>query len=1204
VTYLRPHDNLTVELSGHNLVEASAGTGKTFAIACLYLRLVVEGEGLLPDNILVVTFTEAATKELRARIRQRLRQARDRFAGGGAPDEFLDQLAVGERWPGHATALSRIDSALQTFDCAAISTIHGFCLRALQENAFESGSLFDTELAVDQEPLLRQVADDFWRRHFFGADAPLLPLALGQRWSPEVLATFLRNIAGKPHLAVEPVWHPGEVDRVAGEIRDAFAALSSLWRTQREEVAAILAADPGLSRSKSNYHPDLVPGLLAAMDGYAAGADPYALFAGFDKFTAGFLAGQRLKKADPPRHDCFDLCDRLARLTSQRLLLLKAEFAALGRERLAALKAQRNVRGYDDLLTDLHAALDGPGGAALADRLRERYRAALIDEFQDTDQVQYRIFRAVFSGGAVPLFLIGDPKQAIYSFRGADVFAYLEARQEIPAERCFTMDRNWRSTPEMVDAVSSLFRMGGEHPFLAGDIAFPPVTAARRQGCSFGDRDPAPLQLWFIRRGEGDRDCINLGTGRQRIVTAVADEISGLLADGRDGTACLEDEDGRMQPLTPGDVAVIVRSHFEAGLVQQALRERGIPSVVQSADSLFETREAGEVWTVMGAVAEPGNEGRVRAALVTALFGLNGNDLALLMEQEAAWEERIAAFRDYRDLWRERGFMTMFRALLDREGVRERCLPLPDGERRLTNLRHCAEVLHQAAVERRLGPDALTAWFGERVSVPPPGEDYQIRLESDDRAVRIVTVHVSKGLEYPVVFAPFMWGGLRDDGDLTLCHEEGYRLVADFGTDRRDERQRRARTEALAENLRLLYVALTRARCRAYLVWGKFRGAETSAPGWLLHGSRPDGGGDPVALLEGTLKKATDQTLLERLDHLATASGGGIAVTEDPCPDRLPRFRPAMGEAPLVCRDFRGDIDAGWRVASFTSFASGHRETAELPDRDQTPPELPPDAASDTAAPPEGSMFAFPRGSRAGIFLHGLFEQLDFAVAGDDTVRDLVRRELERNGHGAQWLDPVSRMVGNVLNVPLGGEGNSFRLADLAPGSWLAELEFYFPLRFVRDAQVATILAGAGVLPQGADLGAVARRIAFGEARGMVRGFVDLVFRHSGRYYLIDWKSNHLGNRAEDYAAERLCREMERSLYPLQYLLYTVALNRFLERRLPGYRYEEHFGGVFYLFLRGIDPERPALGVYHDLPRPDLVRALTDCLAGREGGAP
>lgn len=218
MTSLRPHDNLTVELSGHNLVEASAGTGKTFAIACLYLRLVVEGEGLLPENILVVTFTEAATKELRARIRQRLRQARDRFAGGGAPDEFLDRLAVGERWPGHATALSRIDSALQTFDCAAISTIHGFCLRALQENAFESGSLFDTELAADQEPLLRQVADDFWRRHFFGADAPLLPLALGRRWSPEELAAFLRNIAGKPHLAVEPVWHSGEADRVAGEI--------------------------------------------------------------------------------------------------------------------------------------------------------------------------------------------------------------------------------------------------------------------------------------------------------------------------------------------------------------------------------------------------------------------------------------------------------------------------------------------------------------------------------------------------------------------------------------------------------------------------------------------------------------------------------------------------------------------------------------------------------------------------------------------------------------------------------------------------------------------------------------------------------------------------------------------------------------------------------------------------------------------------
>lgn len=1190
---METYNNLTIDLSGRNLIEASAGTGKTYAIACLYLRLVVE-RGLKPEEILVVTFTEAATKELRSRIRERLREARDVFAGGSTTDEFLLSMADPGRpeWPGTEEALRRLDLALRTFDCAAISTIHGFCSRALQENAFESGSLYDTELLADQNPLIQEIVDDFWRRTFFGAEAPLLPQALRLKWSPEGLARFLRRKLGNPELLVVPLYGDDEVTALVRECEALYDELARLWEAKRVEIEEIITTHKGLSRAQKTYRLDLVPGLLEGMVDYLASGNPWDLCPGFEKFTTAFILGQALKKNEPPEHPFFDLCDRVLRIVEKRFLALKGSLFAFARERLSLLKAERAVRSYDDLLTDLYRALQGPTGADLAERLRSRYRAALIDEFQDTDPVQYRIFREIYRNTDTPLFLIGDPKQAIYSFRGADIFAYLEARDDVPAAARFTMGQNWRSTPSMVEGVNTLFRQKREIPFVVEAIGYPEVTAAKgEEPLVLEGRDPAPLQLWFMARTPEDGAGITMGPARERIVTAVGSEIAGLLADGREGRATI---DGR--GVVPEDIAVIVRSHKEAALVQEKLRQLGIPSVVQSAMSLFATEEAREICRVLEAVAEPSSETRVRAALATTILGVSGNDIARLLEDEQGWEERLEAFREYHELWQGRGFMTMFRTLLTREGVRERLLPLVDGERRFTNVLHCGEVIHGAAVEGSLGVDPLCAWFGERVNSPPPNEEYQIRLESDEKAVRIVTVHVSKGLEYPIVFCPFTWGGVRDDDDTAVCHD-GYCMVADFGSDEYGARRLKARNEALAENVRLLYVALTRARHRCYLVWGKFRYAETSALAYLLHHPADSRDGDIMAALGGVMKGISDEALLKRLDGLKGEGGGAIAVTVDPEPEAANFRSGSGGEATPVCPPFDGKIEGDWRVASFTSFAARHRPEEELPDRDQPDAvAAESEAAAEEISPAEGSIFAFPRGSQAGIVLHAVFENLDFADAVDAKVGNVVSQELARHGFGEEWRGAVCAMVRNVLDVPLGSGDGIFRLADLAPKSWRSEMEFFFPLRFVGSEQVAAILRRWGALPDGASLAEVARRLDFTPVQGMVRGFVDMVFQHRGKYYLIDWKSNHLGNRIEEYGREDLAREMERKLYPLQYLLYTVALNLHLMQRVPGYRYETHFGGALYLFLRGVDPARPGCGIYRDVPPKGLIDELTSCL--------
>jgi len=1197
---IRILDHATVTLSGMNLIEASAGTGKTWAITSLYLRLLLEKE-LRPAEILVVTYTEAATRELHARIRRRIRQALDAMRGDPTDDAFLVGLC--ERAAAAGTeerAALLLEAALAEFDTAAIFTIHGFCNRALQDHAFESGTLYDTELVTDQSELAREVIDDFWRERFFGSADRLLGYALLKGYSPDFFMTFLKSLQLSGRDEVIPVYGEAEITRIGHEAEAAFDEVRRIWSEEKEPVSTLLRTGKALSRSEKAYRADRVEQLLSDMESFVAAGNPFGLFDGFEKLTASGIASGTKSSGSAPSHPLFDACERLQALADERLLALKSEVVAFYRRRLPERKKERNIRFFDDLLADLYQALaEDMEAAALAEALRKRYRAALIDEFQDTDPVQYDIFRRIYAGSEAPLFLIGDPKQAIYSFRGADIFAYLQAAGDVGRERSFTLNTNWRSVPKLLDAFNLLFD-SARHPFVFDNIPSPPLVAGKELPRDAESPVP-PLEICLLRSGDGDGS-LKSGESERFAAGACASMVTETINGGSDA----------------GDIAVIVRTHRQARMMQAALRECGIVSVMRSDESVFASVEAEEVRILVTALAEPGRESLVRAALTTPLFGLNGSDIARFNDDENAWVERLQQFREYHRLWQERGFMVMVRELMRREAVRQRLLALAgsSGERALTNVLHCFELLHREAHSRALGMEGLVTWFGERVAAREPGEEYQIRLESDEPVVRIVTAHVSKGLQYPIVFCPFQFGGGNGSGDVVLFHDDDGRMKRDFGSRAIERHRALASRESLAENLRLFYVALTRAERRCIFFTGRIvdgrqsgRTPLLSPSSYLLYVS------DEVRKSSRLIGEAQHElaaldagAMAEKLQNISDDSGGAIRLRRLSLGDDLtvPLVRTAASAPPsFVLREFRASIETDWRIASFTTL-SRHSNTAfELPDRDGSDPERQAAVAPVVLPDADRSIFAFPKGAGAGILIHSIFETLDFANAIDDTseshIEEASSRALDRYGFDRQWQPCLSEMVRQVLRTPLSSPEGTFTLGGLRQGSWITELEFFFPLRRITSPRLSELLMRHGVIPNTTDTAAALQALEFMPVKGMLMGFMDMVFEAKGRYYLLDWKSNHLGNAVEAYHRDHLGKAMQENLYRLQYLLYTVALDRFLSLRVPGYRYDTHFGGAIYVFLRGVSVERgEEYGFYRDLPSEALIRELQELLIETE----
>ena len=1191
----KPLDIFACPLSGRALIDASAGTGKTYTITGLVLRLLLE-QDLTIEQILVVTYTEAATADLKRRIRARIRDVL-LVLEGGSGDEFIDRLLAG--CADNGLVKQRLIEALAGFDEAPVYTIHGFCQRLLMEYALESGAQFDQELLTDARPLLREIIADFLRRTLYNASPLFVAYARGRLAMEPLLELAKIALTGADigilPGAAEPVGALPE--NIEAAFIKAFTQVKHSWPEARSEVGRIFAEGPF---KRTSYKMESIPGLLAEMDTLTACQPLLGLSKNFYKFTrTGVAGGTKIRNAVPD-HLFFGECEQLNELATELVSLYDAHILALRQgfvktvEQESRFRKQRaNTITFDDLLRQVLAGLNGPGGRQFAAAVSSRYPAALIDEFQDTDPVQYRIFSKIYGRDAGFLCLIGDPKQAIYSFRGADLFAYLKATALV-SDR-FTLDINWRATPLLVTAVNTLFVRAVEPFVLAGIDFFPvkPPQDAPKLPLQVAGDSPAPLVIWFAARPADLDKPMAKDVVRPAILRAVAAEIVRLLTLGRAGQALIDDA-----PVSSGDIAILVRTNSEGRLTQKMLAERGVVSLLQGTESVFASREARELARLLLAIAEPSNEGLLKAALATTIIGLDGAALDNLAQDDFASESRLAAFRRYHERWQQPGFIRMFRELLAEQEVRPRLLAYPDGERRLTNLLQLGELIQQAIQEQQLTMAGVVKFLAERLAeTEVEQEAHQLRLEREKDCVRIVTIHRAKGLEYPVVFCPFCWSGSRGrkSGDSeVLFHDplQDFKAMLDLGSDQLTTHTALADREELAENVRLLYVAITRAARRCYLVWGNLSGAESSALAHLLHGANVDHADRP-----GSVKVMTDDEMRQDLLELALAAPEAIVVKDMPTTLATTRLAGPVIDELLACAEFHGKIETGFRIASFSSIAQGKR-SADLPDHDTrgTHAQAIPLELIKTAEKGQPSIFTFPQGAGPGTFLHDLLEHLDFSQPVVGVQEALIRRKLAEHGFSPGWLPVVKTMLEQLFSLSLCREDPGFTLAAITPDQRLNEMEFYFPLVALPPGKLAAFFSRNG----GPDLQGLAdklTRLDPSVVQGFMKGFIDCIICRQGRYYLLDWKSNFLGPSLNDYRPDRLRQVMQSELYTLQYLIYTVALNQHLALRLPGYSYERDFGGVYYVFLRGVDIRQgPDCGIFYDLPKAELIRELSSLL--------
>jgi exodeoxyribonuclease V beta subunit len=1218
---------LTFPLHGSRLIEASAGTGKTWTIAALYVRLVLGHGGenafprpLLPADILVMTFTRAATRELSNRVRERLVEAAAYFrepAPRQKPDDYLEQIL--ESYPDHGAqqqAAHRLQLAAETMDEAAIFTIDAWCQRMLREHAFDSGSLFDEELVSDEQALFEDAAHDYWRQQVYPLNEVSLEALLSCWGDVGALKKSIRELVKRADIIGDAAGRGESLGVLIATVQRAqqaqLAQLKAGWyeRADRMEqwIASHRAADPKCFNG-NKMRPDSLVSWFNGLREWAqnpASVKPDISDTAWNRLTPEGLEDAFAKNFSTAIPDDFDATQPLKIALAEIEPLSHALYrhaAASVADRMAELKKRSRQFGFADMLDRLNAALQGENGAALRKRITDQYPVAMVDEFQDTAPNQYQIFNELYrvadNDPQTGLFLIGDPKQSIYGFRGADIHSYLSARLATTG-RHYQLMTNFRSTKPVVDAVNHLFLhaegRSKEEGFARGAFRFrDPVT--RDNPLPF-DAVGAKGRKERLVDADGDVPALVIACSatqdlkaeryREFFANHCAEDIVAKLNDVR---AEFVDGDDGPQPLKPADIAVLVRDRKEAGAIRRALQRRGVPSVYLSdKDSVTDSEEAADVLRWLSAVANPLDGALARAAFATRTAGLPLAELARLSSDELAWEERVEQLKALHIIWQRQGVLAMLRRFIHELQLPAALLQQVGGERRLTNLLHLAELL-QSASRQLDGEQALIRWLAEQIEGGEgAGDERVLRLESDAELVKVVTVHKSKGLEYPLVYLPFAVTARkverRNRSFFEFSDDDGIRRIDMALTETALELVERAR---LQEDLRLMYVALTRAR---HFLWlgvtalsARKAGDNTlhdSALGYLLTGG---------AALPSDL-------MMERWEHACNGCSDISIATLAMDDKQLTRLTRIEHRQPLLePQHYGGHFERDWSVGSFSSLARRTGPTGTISadgpvPRDALQEKLLEDgdqpAMTQVTRVEDTPWHRFPRGSVPGNFLHEQLEwmgQEGFAVVNQETFESRLTRRVERAGWGNRledtlaWLREIAVTPLPHLDAPLS--------AIIAP---LPEMEFWFPSERLAtgalDRLCATHLLG----------GAVRSALPERELHGMLKGFCDLVFEHEGRYWILDYKSNALGGNDASYHESALINAMADHRYDIQGAIYMLALHRLLQSRLgDAYDPAEQLGGAIFMFLRGIGNAQTR-GCYWIAPDAELLDGLDNLL--------
>ena len=1214
---------ISLPLNQVNLIEASAGTGKTYTIGSIYLRLLLQaGENcfsrpLNVEEILVVTFTEMATEDLKRKIRERLTAAisvfseyyekQDKAIFTGEHQFLAELLPYLENIP---TALRRLKLAEQNLDLASIYTIHGFCRRMLMQHAFNSGVHFNLKLLKDQSDLLKQFANEFWREHFYSQPFEIANFISKELGSPDDVLSILESDLNKDvSVATENQQNLSlSIDeflqKSVGERLKAVEDLKAFWLKNVDEIYSIIMdeitkdypEDQSKSLNRKIYQKGRLKTWTKQINEWANNPLDYEINKTLRDYFLQSSIEQNYekqteelnnKKAAMPLYapifaELEEYIQILVKQHQSSDLLKKIilyHYRQGIQKKLLEYKANHPEKSFDDLLRLLKEALHGEGGEQLAELIRFQYPFAMIDEFQDTDALQYQIFSKIYrnesASGNVGFMMIGDPKQAIYRFRGADIFTYLKAADE--ASERFNLGTNYRSSQPLVEGVNRLFDFKNA-PFIYKNIKFLNVGAAKKNLVFQLNNQPEPAFRFYIN----DKD----KSTQQDYAKACATSIQQWLKSAAENPLVFPNESkAENQTLRAENIAVLVRGYTEADLVKKELQALGIASVYLSdRGNVFESNTAKELALILQACLSV-TERPILNAIATALFGLNAAEIHQIHHDEIQWQRWAEKFAEYQQIWQRQGVLPMLHHLLLAENITEKLLSRPDGERKLTDLLHLAEILQQAAALNE-SEAALLRWFEKQIQ-DNGRQEAQIRLESERQLVKIVTIHKSKGLEYDLVWLPFLGNAAKAPTKKKLFNLYYDKKQNKTLWDMQDQHLDELTEEVFAEELRLLYVALTRAKYQMAFVLPKAFDKKWNA---LLY-----------VLTQGEVGRKLDlpanwdtQPLLEKFKQLLP-NDVAIELT-----DVLQASEPLtlnVSQENLSAEIFQGEIEQDWRVTSFSGIEQTHQRKAYL-NESAVKKSLIFDDAKDydasistenitenlTALAHDNDevVLDFPRGTQIGTLLHRYFEKVPFAQLAEKENIEKLCQDLnlaeEQFAAVQQWFE-------QILSTPI-LPNNDLTLAQINEKQCLKELAFYLNISsHFNVVGFNRALATLHHLPS--------EPLQFDDIQGMVRGTMDLVFCHQGKYYLLDYKSNFLGETLKDYDQAALKNAMLEHHYDWQYLLYVVALHRYLKSRLPHYDYNRDFGGVAYAFLRGMNGS-PQSGIFFDKPDWQLIQQLEE----------
>ncbi|RAI97850.1 DNA helicase/exodeoxyribonuclease V beta subunit [Chitinophaga skermanii] len=1103
-------DALTVPLEDSNLIEASAGTGKTYSIAILVLRLVLE-KRVPVKEILMVTFTKAAVAELKDRIRLFIRKAYKVSFGNEIDDDNITTLvlqAVDAADPLTVNHLLR--DAVLLLDEISVLTIHSFCQQVLNEYAFETDQLFGAEMVPDTSPIVEKELNKFWRRQV----TTLHPALLQSLWS-EGMRSRMQNVlqehmSGKKYLGYDDTADYGIssfrqddwMTQHAQLCEHKEVALNALYDYINKNQPSIATAAKKNAHAKKAFEPLLHD-------------------------AAAFVAMLKEKKngSKPPAYihelfcDIVELIDKQEGIESEitkhldniHHWLTCFAISKVGKG-VQGYMARNNMLGYDDLIVNLHKALVHRDNPKLVEKLQEKYKAVFIDEFQDTDRQQYEIFNTAFGSNTI-LFYIGDPKQSIYAWRKADIYTYFEARNSV--QHLYDMNHNFRSSTTMIQAMNIFFRpTPGFDTFCFKnevdsidyiDVESP---AENRKGLLYYDQQPEiPITIFESKT-------------KSEIATGVVAQVAQLLVDTK---FKIVKSNGTTSAITPEDIGILVRTGKEGLEVKHELAKQGIPAVLIDEVKVLNTAEAIEVYYLLEAIESP-ERSTINRSLLSPLTGFSVDDM-LHLDDEVV----LSCFTKYRELFDKDGVYTALMAFFADFNVRTSLLKnrAENGERILTNLLQLTEIVHQVQSRRNLSLRDLISWLKRGIDgMAIPGDEYTQRMESDEAAVKIVTIHKSKGLEYNIVLAPYLDFTERERDDFVSFRdpETGEYYSAEQG--RQSDAQKQAyREQQEQENRRLVYVAITRAVYKCY-IYSNLRASKSTLKVFVNE-------------LKGMFIDAALISIQSQLPTMPT-----VPYKEQALPSSGPRNTKQV---------FFQLEEEHWRKMSYTMLSA----KAELKS-------LPYGEAIDDAY----DQFIFntlKRGAKTGNLLHFIFENISFS---DDSKWEYwLKTALDRYlpGQDEVYMPMLQQLVQHVVRVPLQVDGNTFQLSAVGKEKRMTEFEFDFPVSLFQPHALQQLSSD--------DVNIHVRRFSDynqQEIEGIMNGKVDLFFEHQGKFFVLDWKSNYLGNQLESYNAAALLAEMNNNNYHLQYLIYTVAVKKYLSTRLPNFDYDKHFGGIVYLFLRGV----------------------------------